>query len=138
MTKRCDGNIREFISARGWETRATITLFKQVAVALSILHSKGIVHRNLKLENILVDSSLGSPLAKVSDWSIPHLLDVEPPFRIVAPEYFEEAELTPASDVWTFGMLLWSCLSGGSEPYGEIGTRIAVGCSTRGDLMTGR
>jgi len=41
------------------------------------------------------------------------------PIKWTAPECFEHRVWTKASDVWSFGVLVWEVFSKGKEPYSE-------------------
>lgn len=41
------------------------------------------------------------------------------PVRWMAPESLEDREFSPASDVWSFGVVLWEMVNPGAKPYGE-------------------
>lgn len=41
------------------------------------------------------------------------------PVRWMAPESLEDKQFSPASDVWSFGVILWEMVNPGVKPYGE-------------------
>ena len=41
----------------------------------------------------------------------------EIPWKWMAPEYFDTSRFTLASDVWSFGVVMWEIFSFGKEPY---------------------
>ncbi|XP_069462646.1 serine/threonine-protein kinase SBK1-like [Ambystoma mexicanum] len=97
----------------------------QVSKALDFMHNKALVHRDVKLDNILLfdkgchhiklgDFGLtrleGFPIAPMSGtlpYSSPELCSLEAP---------ETLELDPSLDVWAFGVLLF-CISTGYFPW---------------------
>ncbi|GAA3644139.1 hypothetical protein GCM10022200_30190 [Microbacterium awajiense] len=112
---------------------------RDVAEALHVAHTAGVVHRDIKPANILLTPS---PLPherwrpKVADFGIAHLLDstraTSPGIGLgtaayVAPEQAQGATPAPAADVYALGIVLIEALSG-TRPFAEaegIGTVIA-------------
>jgi serine/threonine protein kinase len=100
------------------EVPARVDLVSQVARALGYAHAKGVVHRDVKPANVLVDQEGRSRLV---DFGIARLEGAE---RLTAtgafvgtphymsPEAFRGKESTPASDVWSTGVLLYEALTG--------------------------
>jgi hypothetical protein len=94
-----------------------------VAIALDFLHERGVVHCDVKLENVLICvTSLSGSIAKLSDFGSA-LLDITPdtnlPHGVVgtrpwnAPEYGESLKGLDIFklDVFSYGMLLWRSIS---------------------------
>jgi serine/threonine-protein kinase len=103
-------------------------LLAQVAEALAEAHRLGVVHRDLKPDNVLVEPGADAPIphVRLTDFGIARLLDspgVTTPQALVgtpnylAPEVIEGAEPSPAVDVYAFGVLLYELLLG-RPPYG--------------------
>jgi serine/threonine-protein kinase len=132
------------------EPRA-VRLVAQVLDGLSTLHAVGVLHRDLKPDNIFVESQNGHECARLFDLSMGSLsgaAHLTPPGTVmgspayVGPERIGGAEGDPRSDVWAAGVLLYECLTGrqpfagddlrsllGSilrEPHAPIGSRTAV------------
>ncbi len=104
--------------AAGLDSREILTLFLQVADAVSYAHRNLIIHRDLKPSNILVDVS-GQP--KLLDFGIARLLDATEETRtvdrVMTPEYASpeqmrgEAQAT-TTDVYSLGAVLYKLLTG--------------------------
>ncbi len=102
----------------------TLTIAVQISDAVAAVHRRGIVHRDLKTENVLVgvDAS-GRPLAKLIDFGVAEILGspeakIEPPSVIGTPESMspEQALASPLdqrSDIYSFGVLLYEMVTGG-------------------------
>ncbi|MCK9904751.1 protein kinase [Frankia sp. Cpl3] len=88
-----------------------------VAAALSCAHSSGVLHRDIKPDNILFDSA---GLLKVVDFGIAKLLDREAATAsavigtplFMAPEQIMRGRLGPATDLYALGVMLYLLLAG--------------------------
>lgn len=59
------------------------------------------------------------------------------PVRWMAPESLEDREFSPASDVWSFGIVLWELVNPGAKPYGEKFTEFECGMRIMGGHKIG-
>ena len=92
-------------------------LATQIAAALAAAHAVGVIHRDLKSANILVEPRTGaSPRLVVTDFglALPHggagAIAGTPTY--MAPEAARGEKATPAVDVYAFGVVLWEMLAG--------------------------
>jgi len=96
----------------------TLDLAAQLGRGLDSLHDRGIVHRDVKPSNVLLDDEgiaalTDFGLARAKDWTrITHADQVLGTPHYVAPELIAGLEATQASDVYALGCLLYECLVG--------------------------
>ncbi|KAF6157757.1 hypothetical protein GIB67_037330, partial [Kingdonia uniflora] len=92
-----------------WQTRIRMSV--EICSALIFLHSskpKGIIHGDLKPANILIDANFST---KLSDFGTFKDL-VNGTSAYTDPEFLKTGELTPSSDVYSFGIILLQFLTG--------------------------
>ena len=103
-----------------------LALFRTVCQVVGYAHSKGVVHRDLKSDNILVTEQ---GVIKLVDFGIAKQLSVDADktatgqramtLAFSSPEQVRGQEVTPASDVYSLGVALYRLLTQAS-PYGSI------------------
>jgi serine/threonine protein kinase len=108
-----------------------LAIMDQVAEALDYAHACGIIHRDVKPSNILLDASGNAFLA---DFGISRLLSATqftttgaligtPTY--MSPEQGLGAEITPASDIYSLGVILYELLAG-KVPFSADTTPLAI------------
>jgi serine/threonine protein kinase len=117
--------------ARGpLDLEAAVRLCLHVASGLAALHRQGLVHRDVKPANILLDAN-GS--AFVTDFGLAKSRDASaltrPGFAVgslhyMAPEQARAQELGPPADVYGLGCVLYECLAGRTPFAGRQGMDI--------------
>jgi beta-lactam-binding protein with PASTA domain len=111
-------DLRDVLVGRGaLEPAQAVEVMISVCDALSAAHEKGLVHRDVKPENVLISHS---GVVKVADFGIAVVVDAERTspgivpgtLRYLSPEQASGSPATFASDVWAAGAVLSECLTG--------------------------
>jgi serine/threonine-protein kinase len=115
------------------DLRGAVALVEKVARAVHYAHEQGVIHRDLKPANILLDER-GEPL--VGDFGLAKFLDgpdglSSPGQRLGTPAYMapEQAaghtwKVSPRSDVWALGVILFELLTGERPFRGPSGEAV--------------
>lgn len=112
----------------------TVSVLEQLAAALSHAHEKGVVHRDIKLGNVLIAERDGQLVAKLSDFGVSrvhgsNLTEVgimmgTPSY--MAPETLKGGPCTAQSDVYALGILAYRMLVGRAPFIGDEVLALAV------------
>jgi serine/threonine protein kinase len=117
-------NLAKRLHERGvLTTDETRRILREVADALAYAHDRGVVHRDIKPDNILLDAVSGRPM--VTDFGIARAMDSEGDSRLTAtgmaigtPAYMSpeqaagEREIDGRSDLYSLGILGYQMLTG--------------------------
>jgi YVTN family beta-propeller protein len=113
------GDVRELLENGALAPERAVDLCAQVAGALDAAHARGLVHRDVKPSNVLLDASDHAYLA---DFGLTRRLsDQAPAFgsnlslgtpAYVAPEQIEGKEVDGRADQYSLACLLYECLTG--------------------------
>ncbi|GKD60628.1 U-box domain-containing protein kinase family protein, partial [Tanacetum coccineum] len=124
-----------------WQSR--IRIAAELCSVLIYLHSCGIVHGDLKPDNVLLDKNL---VTKLSDFGICRVLsgqefssnntsicqtDPKGTFCYMDPEFLSTGELTAKSDTYSFGVILLRLLTGKSA----LGLMNEVKCALNENIL---
>jgi eukaryotic-like serine/threonine-protein kinase len=112
--------MRETLRSGRLGDRDAIEAAAQILDALAHAHRLGIVHRDVKPSNVLVEDSptisirlLDFGLAQFDEAdTLTAVGDVPGTLAYIAPERLTGSDATAASDVWAVGVLLWEALAG--------------------------
>jgi serine/threonine protein kinase len=121
-----NGDLLEYINANnGLGEPQARRIFFQLVTVLNYLHrEKRVAHRDLKAENVLLDSNHNIRLV---DFGLSKPFSKDNPFLqtccgspgYVSPEIIREQPYTAASDVWSLGILLWAMLQADLPFYSD-------------------
>lgn len=102
-------------------------ILRDVAEALAFAHRNGVVHRDVKPENVFIDSVSGRAL--LSDFGIAHSSEFDSRLTMtgsaigtpayMAPEQIDGAPANARSDLYSLGLLTWEMLTGVRPWEGE-------------------
>uniref|UniRef100_A0A8C7XVN6 receptor protein-tyrosine kinase n=1 Tax=Oryzias sinensis TaxID=183150 RepID=A0A8C7XVN6_9TELE len=103
-------------------------MLRGIAAGMKYLSDMSYVHRDLAARNVLVNSNLE---CKVSDFGLSRVLEDDAegtyttrggkiPIRWTAPEAIAYRKFTSASDVWSFGIVMWEVMAFGERPYWDM------------------
>jgi len=113
-------NLKQLVDREGpLPVERALELAIQVARGLSVAHGKGLVHRDVKPQNILLN---GSGQAKVTDFGIARSLEMQGGVTqtgavlgtsdYLSPEQAQGGRVSESSDVYSLGVVLYEMLTG--------------------------
>jgi CheY-like chemotaxis protein len=112
--------VRDMIDSRGQlGVSSTLAIASQLASALDVAHEQGVIHRDIKPQNMLLD---GEGVLKVMDFGVARLAEgsgtitetglvVGTP-AYMSPEQLLSDEIDARSDLYALGVVLYECLTG--------------------------
>ncbi|XP_050079643.1 ephrin type-B receptor 1 isoform X1 [Anopheles maculipalpis] len=121
-----NGSLDTFLRANDgkFQTIQLIGMLRGIAAGMTYLSDMNYVHRDLAARNVLVNSLL---VCKIADFGLSREIENASdayttrggkiPVRWTAPEAIAFRKFTSASDVWSYGVVLWEVMSFGERPY---------------------
>ncbi len=112
------GTLRELLAERGpMPPHAAAAVMRAMLTGLSVAHRRGLVHRDIKPDNILIN---GDSAVKLADFGLVraasdahHSTDqIVGTVAYLSPEQVDGSEITQASDVYSAGIVLFELLTG--------------------------
>ncbi|MBB5076749.1 serine/threonine-protein kinase [Nonomuraea endophytica] len=114
-------NLRAALGRKVMDRAKSVAVLGHVAQALAAAHAAGIVHRDVKPENVLVTWRGGDPWARLTDFGVAHVADGQTltkqstfvgTSQYLAPELAKGEPPTPAADVYALGVMAFELLAG--------------------------
>jgi len=113
----------ELEAAGALSDRDVARLGEALCDALAHAHRSGVVHRDVKPQNVIVvaEPAAGAGFCKLTDFGIAHVTggealtrtgDVVGTLAYMAPEQAQGGQVTPATDVYALALLLYEALTG--------------------------
>jgi len=120
VSEYIDGlNLRQVLKQSRMNQIEAARICSQIAQALHQAHQCGIVHRDVKPANVMLDPS-GN--AKLTDFGVAHWASAEQTLRLrkdvvgsanyMSPEQARGSDVSPQSDVYALGVLLYEAVTG--------------------------
>jgi serine/threonine protein kinase len=122
------------------DQQRAIGIFMQICSGLQHAHEIGLVHRDLKPGNVmLVENADGTEIAKLVDFGVSKFIDNRMPSQAVtttgrfvgspvymSPEQCTAGKIDARSDIYSFGCMMYECLTGkipfpGATPFEIMG-----------------
>ncbi|XP_053551445.1 MAP/microtubule affinity-regulating kinase 3-like [Bombina bombina] len=132
------GDLYKYIpESSGLKEEEAGNIFHQAVTAVQYLHKNNIVHRDLKTENLLLDSN---KTIKLADFGVSTYYNIGEDleslcgtYSTLAPEVMQEKPYDgPAADVWSLGIILFQLVTGSlpfaGEESEEVLENIYSGC----------
>jgi len=148
MQELCDMGQFSDAAERGWlrvtrsitaapDMAVVLPCLRDIADAMSYVHSKSIIHADLTGRNVLLASSVDDPrgfTAKVGDFGMSRLTkdgeavptSVLGTITHMPPELLSKNMLFPAADVWAFGVIAWEAYHGKKVYCGKKAPQIIM------------
>src|SRR5215210_5465895 len=137
--------LKDVVRSGGPMTLArAVEIVRQVSGALEAAHHEGVVHRDLKSDNIMLEEATGGDWAKVLDFGIAKIQQTEhsihetdpgltaPNLIIGTPQYMSPEQCSQASDIdarsdiYSFGVIVFEMLAGHVPFSGDSPTAIMM------------
>uniref|UniRef100_A0A672R3K8 Serine/threonine-protein kinase pdik1l-B-like n=1 Tax=Sinocyclocheilus grahami TaxID=75366 RepID=A0A672R3K8_SINGR len=118
------GDLSQYILSRPPDAECNYAVLQQLGSAIAFLHRHGIVHRDIKPDNVLVCLTKTGPVMKVADFGLSKMVDnatdgVQSRLALsstcgsdfyMAPEVWAGRSYTAQADIFSLGVLFWAVL----------------------------
>jgi len=145
VMEMCSTTLLDFLTSHDFKVGIEVRqkLIVEMIGALLALHSKGIIHRDIKLENIMLNFKGDEIIPKLTDFGLSRILQVGEVATekvgskvYLAPEIVEGRTYTKAVDTWSLGVVFFA-LSTGRLPFKKEDSPIAAfNGSRKGQVMS--
>jgi serine/threonine-protein kinase len=140
-------SLRDLINEQApFDAARAVSLMLKIAAAVAAAHEEGMIHRDLKPANVFIAQQPYAPATvKVIDFGLAQMVldaqrevsegaSLEPSMagtpRYMSPEQCAGQQLTPASDVYSMGIVLYEMLAGATPFSGDNAREYALKHST--------
>jgi serine/threonine protein kinase len=115
-------SLDEMIKRRAFTVEDALRVFRQICEAVAFVHERGIIHRDIKAQNIkltsdkivkLLDFGIAKDAASQNLTKVGGIIGTP---KYLAPEQIGGQPASPQSDVWSLGVLFYEMLTG-VEPF---------------------
>lgn len=126
-------DLQSLIDAGPLEPHRAVAIIDQIASALHNAHKVGLVHRDVKPSNILVDENdyaylIDFGIARAAtDTRLTSASSAIGTWAYMAPERFNSGDVHPSSDIYALACVLYQCLTGQQPFPGSTLEQVAVG-----------
>ncbi|KAL4484258.1 hypothetical protein ABPG72_003542 [Tetrahymena utriculariae] len=109
------------LSQRSFSEQEVLNIMKKLLYAVNYMHKRNIIHRDLKLENILYERDSPDSEIKIIDFGLSKQVPEEQKARrhsivgsetYMAPEVLSSKNYDKSCDVWSLGVIMYRLLSG--------------------------
>uniref|UniRef100_A0A8C3B1E8 receptor protein-tyrosine kinase n=1 Tax=Cyclopterus lumpus TaxID=8103 RepID=A0A8C3B1E8_CYCLU len=100
-----------------------------VASGMKYLTEMGFIHKRLAAHKVLVNSNLGCKVSGFRPLQEDKIEAIYTSLSVVlwtAPEAIQYHRFSSASDVWSFGIVMWEVMSYGERPYWDMGNQDVI------------
>ena len=121
------------------DPEVTLAIARQMAAALDAAHKAGVIHRDFKPGNVMLERAGDEVRVSITDFGLSRLYESDSTLAqsgklsgtigYISPEQLQGHKASPAADVYAFGVVLYEMLTG-QKPHNKPGKTEFVGVST--------
>ncbi|KAL5457393.1 hypothetical protein EMCRGX_G034645 [Ephydatia muelleri] len=119
------GDLKAYLTKTAPSRKQLLKYMTDVASGMHYISERGLVHRDLAARNVLVGEN---EVCKVADFGLLRELpedgdiyfsmhNIPCPIKWMPPESIDGGQFSVASDVWSFGILMWEMFNPSKPPY---------------------